>query len=117
MGAAAGDATGADAGAADAGAADAAAADAAAADAADEPTKVSADAVRRASAFSSAAACHKDWYLCFGDVSHPAGNLESNVDNVIACETSKLNALASGVKRNECDFKRTEAMLCSSCWS
>ena len=87
------------------------------ADAADEPTKVSADAVRRASAFSSAAACHKDWYLCFGDVSHPAGNLESNVDNVIACETSKLNALASGVKRNECDFKRTEAMLCSSCWS
>ena len=51
------------------------------------------------------------WYLRFGgDVS---GILPINDDKATAHESSKLNALASGVKRKG-DFRRTEAILTSS---
>ena len=51
------------------------------------------------------------WYLRFdGDVS---GILPINDDKATAHKSSKLNALASGVKRKG-DFRRTEAILTSS---
>ena len=54
-----------------------------------------------------------DWYLRFGDVSHLHGILPINDDKATAHESSKLNALTSGVKRNG-DFRRTCAMFACS---
>ena len=45
--------------------------------------------------------------------SHSPGILPINNDKATAHESSKLNAMASGVKRKG-DFRRTEAMLTSS---